>query len=679
MLIISPEGTSTEHWSERTFLGHVRHQPGVLLANLNVPNSSTPGAFTREVDAVVLTPQGVCTVEVKGLRRAVGVLTTSRMDAWSVVDGESSVALQGRPHAQALTQSKYLSSFLKDMSVPVGWVSAVLALVGDDIALPEGAEVLLTENVHVVVSGPAVGQVLAEQVLASTVRQELSVETVQQVFAAFECVVGAPSVEALCAEGFRTEAQIAADVATRRQQVRDEFFACGGVVDVATPQGAEPLVETAGVAEGPSATEWRVTPQRFAAASALDAELTETAAFVDGVAMHRRLVSYASRKGVSLEAVAAVVNEPVEVWGDASETNQTFVGEVFVVTVRSMDGLAMYYKDRAQAVAEREGATVSGVAMTANAAKQAVGKFGISLAALARVVTMPEERWFMPGTTNVAHARGEIVAVTAGPVGEILYVQSRAMAVMLSQPKVIPEPEAAVADLLTPEFTMRAAAVSWCRRRNVDTAVVVALASHPDAVWAGHSDGMEVRAGVDHAVLMDTQSREVVAVMSRAEAEEYRDGVMHEGVHVSGRCLFLSRRRKTSLADLTSAVTAPTLIARAPGATESVFVGETLAVTVTDEPRSVVDFTYPGHARSLVERGVLVSVDVSGEGVEVRKVSPAVFASIAGAGMTKPVPSPVAPVLVAPVLVEPVLVEAEVFATSVPSPLLMRRRVPQAG
>ena len=639
MIIVTPVGAPETNRGERIFQSHIKDHPGVMLANVNVPNGASPGAFTREVDGVVITPAGMYTVEVKGLR-ARGVLHTSRMDAWLVVEGDLTVPMMGRPHAQALTHSKYLASFLKETGVVSGWVQAVLVIVGDGIVLPEGVEVLTADNVHVVVSGPNVGEVLREQVVSPMGQQEISVEAAQALLTIFECVESGPSTEDLVAQGFRPEAAIADDLEVKRQQVREEFLASAQAAGEAPPADAGADLS---VLDAPTTTEWRATAERFAEVQQLDAELTETGAVVEGVALHRRLVSYAGRKSISLELIAAVVNTPEEVWGEESEHTRVFCGGGWAVSVRVLDGLALYFKDIAVATAETNGATVHGVEITARAAKGALNHMDLSLEAVARVVVSPQERWWIPGTTDVAHARGDVVAVTSGSTGPVQYVQSRALAVARSAPKPV-EDDAKVTEVKAGEFTLRASAVNWCRRRRVDVAEIAVVTTSPTSTWAGHSENMEVRAGASYAVLVDTEGMEVVAVMTATEAVEYRDGIVRDGVHLSGRCLFLLRRREVAVEDVVAAVKAPVLIAREPGAAQSVYVGLKLAVTVDDETRAVVDFTYPDHARSMVARGSLMAVDLPGCPVDataadpagpavpvLAKPSPTVFAAMADA------------------------------------------------
>lgn len=703
MIIVTPVGATESVRSERIFQSHIKDTSGVLLANVNVPNSAVPGAFTREVDGVAITPSGIFTVEVKGLR-ARGVLHPSRMDAWTVVDGDLSVPMMGRPHAQALTHSKYLASFLKDTGVVSGWVQAVLAIVGDGIVLPDEAETMTVDNVHVVISRPGVGEVLREQVISPVAgQQEISVEAAQILLGVFECTTSGPTLADLLGEGFRTEQVIGEELEIKRQQARAEFLACAPAVCETPSTGSDEHMDVS-VLDAPSASEWRATAERFEQVTNLDAELTEVGAFVEEVAMHRRLVSYAARKDVDLSVVASVVTSPEEVWGDESDSNRVFCGQGYAVSVRTLDGLALYFKEYAVAHAEINGVTVGGVEITARAAKAALGHMDLSLEAVARVVSMPQERWWIPGTTDVAHARGDIVAVTSGPNGPVLYVQSRALAVARSVPKPVPE-EPKVTDMLAGEFTLRASAVNWCHRRRVDVAEIAAVVLKPTHVWAGHSENMEVRCGEAHAVLVDTASSEVVAVMTAAEAVEYRDGIVRDGVRLSGRCLFLVRRRKRPVEDLVAAVNRPELVARAAGAAESVYVGATVAVMVCDTSGAILDFTYADHARARVARGELMRVDgldsptdaatettvetvVSpvGETVAVsasmtRKPSPAMFAAMAGSKaadgvevFSEEIPDDELAELAALPNYLPVLMPSPRAAPSGPSPLLIPPR-----
>lgn len=668
MIIVSPVGAADPCASERTFISHIKNHTGVLLCNVNVPNSATPGAFTREVDGVMLTPRGIFTVEVKGLR-ARGVLRPSRMDAWAVVDGDVVIPMMGRPHAQALTHSKYLASFLKDTGVTAGWVQAVLVLAGDGVSLPEDAETLVFDNVQIVVSRPGVGALFGEQSSITASQQEMSVEAVQRLLEVFECTESGPDAAALLAEGFRTEATIEEELEARRRQVREEFLS--SVPAHAAPGEAIPGTENAEaspvtgvpVLDAPSTSEWRATAQRYAAVMDFDAELTDVGAFVDEVPMHRRLVKYATRKGIDLATVAAVVTAPDEVWGEEDASVRIFCGADMAVSVRTLDGLAMHFKDLSVAHAENYGAIVGGVEITARAAKAALSHMDLSLEAVARVVTMPQERWFISGTTDVAHARGDVVAVTSGQSGPVIAVQSRAVAVARSAPKPVPEPK--IVEVQAGGFTVGASAVNWCRRRRVELSVIAEIATAPEHVWAGHSPNREVRCGATHAVLVDVETNEIVSVMTAEEALEYRNGVVHDGVTISGRCLFLSRRRKRPIEDLVEAVLHPTMVARVPGASESVYIGAASAVKVCDETGAALDFTYAEHARSQVARGELIAVDLSegslspvpsagspastpdhgasvaaareASSVLPRKPSPAMFAAMAG--MAKPAPA----------------------------------------
>jgi hypothetical protein len=613
MIIVKPEGAAPCCRSEREFLRAVHDQSGIYIANVNVPNSTTPGAFTREVDGVMLSPHGIYTVEVKGIR-ATGELHTPRMDGWSIVDGDTKVPLQGRPHAQALAHSKYLASFLKDTGVAPGWIRAVLAIVGENITLADAADVVVVDNVYVVISQPGVGDIMRQQIAGTISQRELSVEMVQKILTTFECVDSAPTFDELIAEGFRTEAEIAAEVEIKRQQVRDEFLAAtAAATDEPAHTETDPTaVESPTIADSPSTVEWKITQERYAAAVALDDELTETGAFVDGVPMHKRLISYAERKGVSLTDVAAVVNNPVEVLGDDTDTNLVYCGEHFAVSVRALDGLAMFYKPVATAKAERQGAVINGQEITARAAKQAINQFSITLEAVVRIISEPEEKWWVPGTTDIAHARGEFVAVTSGPLGPVQYVQTRAMAVNRSAPKPVEDKApVTITDVVMDGITIKASAVGWCNRRSVALESIVETVLRPQHTWAGHSSNMEVRSGETSAVLLDVSEQMVVAVMTTAEAVEYRDGIVKEGVRLSGRCVFLAKRRKVSVDDLTSAYLNPLTIAREPGSSESVYIGSELAVTVEDETHAVVDFTFAGHARSRIRRQELVAVDLN--------------------------------------------------------------------
>lgn len=635
MLIITPQGTGapTCH-SEREFLRVMADQPGLYLANVNVPNSTAPGAFTREVDGVMLMPDGIYTVEVKGIR-ARGTLHAPRLDAWTIVDGTRSVPLRGRPHAQALTHSKYLASFLKDTGVAPGWIRAVLALVGDDLALPEDAEVLVTDNVYVVLARPGVGQVIRQHVAGAISQRELSVELVHTILTAFGCVDSAPDTATLVAEGFRTEAAIAAEIEHKRDQVRAEYLAAATTSTGTGTYAAEPEVAALPVAAAPSSTEWKITADRFAASVALDPDLTETGTIVAGVPMHRRLVSYAERKGVDLADVAAVVNDPREVLGDSNDATLVYCGADHAVSVRTLDGLALFYKPVALARAERQGAQVGGLEITARAARQAINQFDLPLEAVARMVTAPQERWWVAGTTDIAHARGEFVAVTSGHMGPVLYVQTRAMAVQRAHAKDAAEKEPVVADTVLEGVTIRATAVGWCNRRSVPLQSLVDTVNRPAQTWAGHSPNMEVRAGDAYAVLLDVAAQAVVAVMSPAEAVEYRDGIVKEGVRLSGRCVFLARRRKVSADEVIAAYRQPVLVARAPGACQTVYVGGSLAVIVEDGTSTVVDFTYAAHARAMIDRQELIPL-----GPTATSAGPAAAPVFAGATAAGEVPSP---------------------------------------
>lgn len=641
MIIVSPVGAPDPCASERTFLSHIRDHCGVLLCNVNVPNSGAPGAFTREVDGVVLTPRGIFTVEVKGVR-ARGVLRPSRMDAWAVVDGERGdlvTPMMGRPHTQALTHSKYLASFLKDSHVVTGWVQAVLVIAGDSVTLPEDASSLMFDNVQVVLSRPGVGDLLGEQSTINASQSEVSAETAMRLLAAFECVESGPDMEALLSEGFRTDAAIEEELEARRQQVREEFLSSVPVHAASPAVDEAEAVVLAGVPvlDAPSTSEWRATAERYADVTDFDAELTEVGAFVDGVAMHRRLVGYANRKGIDLSTVAAVVNSPAEVWGEDDVAVRMFCSSDMAVSVRTLDGVAMHFKDLWVAHAETNGATVGGVEISARAAKTALSHMDLTLDAVARVVTMPQERWFISGTADVAHARGDVVAVTAGQNGPVVAVQSRAVAVARSAPKPVEEPK--IVDMLVGEFTLGAPMVGFCQRRRVELSVIAQAVLEPEHSWPGHSPNREVRCGPTHAVLVDVDSKEIVSVMTVEEAVEYRDGIVQDGITISGRCLFLARRRKRPIEHLVEAVTQPLMVARAPGAGESIYVGEVVAVKVCDETGAALDFTYAEHARSQVSRGELIEVVGAGSGgadnaaceaVVPHKPSPAMFAAMAG-------------------------------------------------
>lgn len=648
MIIVKPEGSSPCCRSEREFMRAIHDHPGVYIANVNIPNSTNPGAFTREVDGVMLTPGGIYTVEVKGLR-ATGELHTPRMDGWTVGDGETAVPLMGRPHSQALAHSKYLASFLKDTGVTPGWVRAVLAIVGEGITLPEDAPVHVIDNVYVVISQPGVGDMLREHVGGTISQRELSVEMVQTILTTFECVTGAPTKEELLTAGFRAEATIADEVEERRRQVREEHLAATTGLPVRTAASEQSTART--IADGPTSVEWKITTERYAAAVALDEELTETGAVVDGVAIHRRMVAYAERKGLPLTEVAAVVNNPVEILGDTTESNLIYCGAECAVSVRTLDGLAMFYKTVEHAKAERYGTVVAGVEISARAAKQAINQFRLSLEALARAASDPEESWWVSGTTDVAHARGEFVVVTSGPTGPVLYVQTRAMAVFRAAPKK-PDPRSTTTseDVVVDGLTIRAAAVGWYTRRQVSVDSIVEAALRPVAVWAGHSENMEVRCGPANAVLLDTATQTVVAVMSSAEAIEYRDGVVKGDVRLSGRCVFLAKRRKVSVDGLIAAFRTPHLIARVPGSTQSVYVGAELAVTVEDDGATIADFTFAAHAQTMIVRGELVPVDLG---------------PLAGAPVRLVPESPRAPVAA-----------LTVPASAVPSPLRLAALVP---
>lgn len=626
MIIVKPDGAAPCHRSEREFLRAIHDHPGVYLANLHVPNSIAPGAFTREVDGVMLTPHGIYTCEVKGVR-ATGDLRTPRMDAWSIGDGPTRVTMQGRPHAQALAHSKYLASFLKEAGAAPGWITAVLAIVGDGITLPDEVPVHVTDNVHVVLSQPGVVDLLRAHTSPTGSQREVSVELVQRILSAFECTDAAPDLDALMVEGFRTDAQIEAEVQQRRDQARAEHLAAAAQREpAAVATGSPDQSQTTGsaateapdacglgeVAQHPSTAEWRITSERYAATVALDEELSETGAFVDGVPMHRRLLTYAARKNVALSEVAAVVNDPDEVLGGPEDANLIYCGGDFAVSVRNMDGLALFYKPVTEARAERDGVTLNGVQISARAAKHATNQFNLSLDAVTRIVTAPEERWWVPGTTDIAHARGDFVAVTSGHHGQVQYLQTRAMAVSRAQPKdANPTEESTPAgdvDTVVGDLTIRASAVGWCNRRKVDLSTIAETAAHPSGVWPGHSENMEVRSGATYAVLFDKDTASVVAVMSPEEAIDYRDGIVKDGVRISGRCLFLSKRRKVSIDDLVTAYRAPGTIARQPGVGSSVYIGAEIAVTVCDDGNVLTDFTFAGHARALIRRGELVDL-----------------------------------------------------------------------
>lgn len=648
MIIIKPEGSPPCAASEREFMRAISATPGVYVANFNLPNSPTPGSRTREVDGILFTSHGITTVEVKGIH-ARGELSTPRMDSWAVIDGDHKHVIPGRPHSQALTHSKYLATFLRESAINVGWVRAALALVAPNLTLPPSdLPYHLIDNVYVVHTTPDVVSVLESDYLATGMFREISIETVQAILAAFECYELAPTAEELAAQGFRTEAVIASDVEDLRAQVRAEFLAASTNLTVAVEADPEtgattsddapseapdgtPATTLAGdaaapdAAEGegagraaptaildePTATEWSVTVERFSHVTTLDPELTEVGAVVNGVAVHKRLVSYARRHDLPLDTFAAIVTDPVEVLGDDDDEYQTFCGETHAVSVRTLDGLAMFYKPADLARAMRSGTIVDGVAMTARAVRSAANQMEISLEAVARIVNDAEERWWVSGTTNVAHARGDIVAVTAGPMGQVQYVQSRALAVHRSQPTPPPTPAPELAALTVGEFTIPVGVQNYCQSHSVSIDDVVAVLTDPVEVFSGFNDHVRVFRGETLAVLVGNEGL-VLAILSPKQALEYRDGVVHSNVRISGRCVYLARRRGVELDALVAAVLEPTTIARALGTNESVYIGSERAVTVSDGDGVIVDFNSVRAARAMVERGTLVQVLLNG-------------------------------------------------------------------
>lgn len=112
-------------WSEKRFRGALAGHGGVAVLNFVVGR----GSGSREVDALVVTPEGCVVVEVKGTSK-VGEVTFSDNWPWQVDGAVERFGLKtGNPATQASLNAKLTKAVLARKTNP-GFVEAVVALDG---------------------------------------------------------------------------------------------------------------------------------------------------------------------------------------------------------------------------------------------------------------------------------------------------------------------------------------------------------------------------------------------------------------------------------------------------------------------------------------------------------------------------------------------------------------------
>lgn len=121
-------------YAERRVRDACQHLPGVLVLGAMVGT----GSRLREIDAVLLSPTGLFTVEAKGTRQA-GVVATHVNQPWTVDGQPAAFAGGANPLRQARQGAQMLRAALDAADVDSPFIPAIVAVSGDDVDLPPTA------------------------------------------------------------------------------------------------------------------------------------------------------------------------------------------------------------------------------------------------------------------------------------------------------------------------------------------------------------------------------------------------------------------------------------------------------------------------------------------------------------------------------------------------------------
>jgi hypothetical protein len=130
MLLVNAAGSLNK--SEQAVVTALTGEQGLLLANLLLP-----GRRTLEVDAVVITPHGVATVEAKHSRMT-GTLHAQPNGDWHVNDATVDFPGKANPTVQARNQAQVVQQLLNDagMRQRAGKVRSLICVSGNGLVLP---------------------------------------------------------------------------------------------------------------------------------------------------------------------------------------------------------------------------------------------------------------------------------------------------------------------------------------------------------------------------------------------------------------------------------------------------------------------------------------------------------------------------------------------------------------
>ena len=117
--------------SERQVLEACRHLPGVLVLGAH----ATAGSRTREIDAVLLSPTGLYTIEAKGTRQA-GTVTAHANEPWTVDGQPADFAGGPNPLRQGRGAAQCLRAALNAAGVATPFIPALIVVSGDQVDLP---------------------------------------------------------------------------------------------------------------------------------------------------------------------------------------------------------------------------------------------------------------------------------------------------------------------------------------------------------------------------------------------------------------------------------------------------------------------------------------------------------------------------------------------------------------
>ena len=134
-VIVIANPNSHQNTGERAFIAHIRSMDGIALVNFMVGGGG-PRKPGREIDAIVILPRGIFSVEVK-YTNAKGLLDSPLNDVWSIGDIAHPFSSRNKtPAAQADQATKILASHLTSPDWPKAYITPAVALHGP-VDIPE--------------------------------------------------------------------------------------------------------------------------------------------------------------------------------------------------------------------------------------------------------------------------------------------------------------------------------------------------------------------------------------------------------------------------------------------------------------------------------------------------------------------------------------------------------------